>query len=45
MSVQAIVAVAQQIASGQQGVRFPAMSFHDWSLFVRCLNEAKALQQ
>ncbi|WP_194165882.1 hypothetical protein [Shewanella sp. YLB-07] len=45
MSVQTIITIAQEIASGKPGVRFPAMSFQDWSLFVRCLNEAKALQQ
>ncbi|MFC1520436.1 hypothetical protein ACFL6Z_12080 [Pseudomonadota bacterium] len=44
MSVNAILTVAEGIANGQK-VKFPAMSFSDWDLFIRCLKEAKLSKQ
>ena len=40
MSVQAMLAVADQIAKGQR-VKMPAMKFSDWPLFCRCLQESR----
>ncbi|GIU40979.1 hypothetical protein TUM3794_20250 [Shewanella colwelliana] len=40
MSVQRIVTIADAIAKGQR-VKFPAMSFRDFDLLIRCIHEAR----
>lgn len=41
MSVEAMVTAAEKLVKGEP-IKFPAMSYRDWPLFTRCLQEAKA---